>query len=172
MDSFQARRVTKDHTRKISASPADIFPLLCPVREYDWIDGWTCRMIHSDSGVAENNCIFKTSFPRGAEETWVVSHYDPDRYIIQFVVFNPEAYVMKLDFSLQSCGVNITLVSVRNTFTGLSEKGNAFVANYTDGTNASAVSRLFEALEHYCTTGKMLKRKSVLGAVHAALHRM
>ncbi len=30
---------------------------------------------------------------------------------------------------------------------------------------------LFKTLDHYCRTGKMLKRSALLGALHAALHR-
>ena len=35
------------------APPDRVFPLLCPVREYDWIDGWECRMVYAETGVAE-----------------------------------------------------------------------------------------------------------------------
>lgn len=86
MTDFQARRVTQEFTHTISAPPSKIFPLLCPVREYEWIDGWTCKMIYSESGYAEKDCVFTTCFPRGLEEIWSVSAYDPDRHIIQFVV--------------------------------------------------------------------------------------
>jgi hypothetical protein len=35
---FQSRRVVRRYCYEIDASPERIFPLLCPVREYDWID--------------------------------------------------------------------------------------------------------------------------------------
>jgi hypothetical protein len=171
MSAFQARRTHTTYTHPIAAPASDIFPLLCPVREHDWIDGWTCRMIHSDSGVAENNCIFTTSFPRGMEEVWVVSHYDPANYVIQFVVVNPEMYVLKFDISLQADGERSALMSCTNTITGLSDKGNAFIAGHTDGADAERMGLLFKTLDHYCRTGKMLKRSGLRGALHAALHR-
>ena len=34
----------------LNAPPATVFPLLCPVREAEWVPGWTVRMIHSASG--------------------------------------------------------------------------------------------------------------------------
>jgi hypothetical protein len=128
-------------------------------------------MIYSDSGVAENNCIFTTSFPRGMEEVWVVSHYDPARYAIQFVVINPDMYVLKFDISLQADGETSALMQCTNTITGLSDEGNAFVAKYTNETEAERMGLLFKTLDHYCRTGKMLKRSALLGAIHAALHR-
>ena len=41
-----------------SASPEKIFPLLCPVREMDWIPEWAPKLVISDSGVMEPGCIF------------------------------------------------------------------------------------------------------------------
>ena len=38
-------KFVKNHVMKIDASPDLIFPLLCPVREAEWIDGWSCEMI-------------------------------------------------------------------------------------------------------------------------------
>jgi hypothetical protein len=160
MSDFQAKRTIKDSTHRISASAADIFPLLCPVREYDWIDGWNCRMIYSDTGVAENNGIFTTAFPRGVEEVWVVSRYEPERYTIQFVAVNPESHVMKLDIKVEERGENAADVRFTNTFTGLTEKGNAFLQQYAAETYDAAMSRLFLALENYCTTGRKLKAES------------
>ena len=42
----------------LSGSPEQVFPLLCPTREYDWIETWQCELIYSDSGFAEPGCIF------------------------------------------------------------------------------------------------------------------
>jgi hypothetical protein len=171
MSDFQARRVRSDYAQTIAAPASEIFPLLCPVREHDWIDGWTCRMIYAESGVAENNCIFTTSFPRGMEETWVVSHYDPVNFVIQFVVINPEMYVLKFDISLQAEGETSARMRCANTITGLTDKGNAFIAGYTNEAEAERMGLLFKTLDHYCRTGKMFKRSALLGALHAALHR-
>ncbi|MBI5248949.1 MAG: hypothetical protein HY912_05590 [Desulfomonile tiedjei] len=166
MKTFQAKRVTKHFTRTIAASRSEIFPLLCPVREHEWIDGWTCEMIYSETGVAENNCVFKTSFPRGVEETWVVSHYDTEGFEIRFAVVNPEGYVMKLDISLQERGDDSTDMSWTNNFTGLTPEGNEFIANYDGETYAAAMQGLFAALEHYLRTGQMLK----IGPRHIKWH--
>lgn len=48
-------RVRKQFSRSqhVHASPEAIFPLLCPVREYDWIPGWDCRLVYTESGLAE-----------------------------------------------------------------------------------------------------------------------
>lgn len=166
MSDFQAKRTIKESVHRISGSAAEIFPLLCPVREYDWIDGWTCRMIYSDTGVAENNCIFFTAFARGVEEVWVVSRYEPEQYAIQFVAVSPDSHVMKLDIKVEELGENVADVRFTNTFTGLTDKGNAFLEQYEAKAHEPLMSGVFASLEHYCRTGKMLKKESVHGIGH------
>lgn len=45
-------------------SPEKLFPLLCPTTEYDWIPNWNGELLHSKSGLAEYNAIFKTKIPK------------------------------------------------------------------------------------------------------------
>ena len=63
MTAFKSERVIKSFTMTLDALPAMVFPLLCPVREYEWIEPWSCDMVFSASGVAENNAVFRTDFP-------------------------------------------------------------------------------------------------------------
>ena len=62
MSQGQSGRKTVHHVAKIGAPVEKVFPLLCPVREYEWIDGWSCRLVHSESGFAEKGAIFTTGF--------------------------------------------------------------------------------------------------------------
>jgi hypothetical protein len=168
MEAFQARRVTKEYTHQLSAAAGRVFPLLCPTREYDWIDGWACRMVFSQTGVAENNCVFRTNFPRGVEDLFVVTRYEPERNIIQFVVIGQDMYVLKMDVSLEEAGDNASRMHWTNTFTGLTPEGNTLVDEQASEVSDLRMSKLVEALEHYCVTGKMLKR-SLLQSLHASL---
>src|SRR6266540_2991762 len=54
-----------------------VFPLLCPVREYEWFNGWKCTMVYSESGVAENNNVFytNTGFPLFKRQVFQVINY-------------------------------------------------------------------------------------------------
>jgi hypothetical protein len=65
MKSFEANREKRSVTVKFSALPQDVFPLICPVKEEDWLCDWendTYELIYSESGVNELGCIFKTDF--------------------------------------------------------------------------------------------------------------
>ncbi len=39
--------------RTFNTSPGTLFPLLDPTTESDWIPGWNCDLLHSNSGYAE-----------------------------------------------------------------------------------------------------------------------
>jgi hypothetical protein len=147
--SFRGARARTESTHELSFPPEAVFPLLCPVREYDWVEGWSCDMIFSQSGVAEENCIFQTSSPHGVS-TWYVAHYDaPNR--IEFIVVSP-LMATRLDINLQrtAAGTRLTWTHI---FTGLTEQGNAHINDRGVDRNR----KLTEQLEYYLQTGKMLR---------------
>ena len=101
MSDFKAICKTVSHTQQLNATREKIFPLLCPTREYDWIEDWDCTLIHSDSGFAEPNCVFSTQgtttkFDKEFNEIWVVSCYEPPARI-EFVKFAAKLYVVKYE---------------------------------------------------------------------------
>lgn len=68
------RRTVVSHVMQLAAAPGEVFPLLCPVREYEWIEGWDCEMIYAATGKAEAGAVFRTAFPAGSPpDTWVIS---------------------------------------------------------------------------------------------------
>ena len=53
-------RVSRSYTQHLGAPPTEVFPLLCPVREAEWVKDWRPRLVLSDSGFAEPDCVFIT----------------------------------------------------------------------------------------------------------------
>lgn len=160
MNAFQAKRVVKEFSQTVPAPAHEVFPLLCPVREYEWIDGWTSEIVYSESGVAENNCIFKTNATERGEELWVVSRYDPDNLTIEFTTFNQIGMVFKLDIAIEQDNDTGTTVRFSHALTGLTEAGNKYVQEYADKRYAAVMGFLGQSLDHFCRTGRMLRRPS------------
>jgi hypothetical protein len=52
MTTFRGNRVVHEFTQTNPAAPEKVFPLLCPVREGDWLPGWKYRLIY---------CVFSAS---------------------------------------------------------------------------------------------------------------
>ena len=45
-------------TQTWSGGVESVFPLLCPVKEAEWIPDWKPSLVISKSGVMEKNCVF------------------------------------------------------------------------------------------------------------------
>ena len=155
MTATNAPRKSFSYQMTVGKPPEEVFPLLCPVREYDWIELWDCKMIHSESGVAEYNAVFTTNFETEGLGIWTVSHYEPGK-AIQFVVTHPGSHVKKLDISLEPAEEGCQL-TWRHAYTAISSDGEAFVNLLDDSRYKTEMKYLESCLTHYCDTGKMLK---------------
>lgn len=149
--AVSAKRVKFEHAYEVAAPREKVFPLLCPVREYEWLDGWSCVMIHSESGVAEENCIFTTQSPVGPM-TWCVDRYEPPA-LIRFVTFVPERVVMRLTIALEAAGGGRTRLTWRRMFTALGEGGEQAVHHWS----LERERVLQRKLEYFLETGRMLR---------------
>ena len=154
-NEFSALRTVKTCTQHLLATPDKVFPLLCPTREYDWIEPWKCRMVHSKSGFAELDCIFVTDFPNEGEDVWVVSVYRPNEEI-QFVRSNGRR-VIRYSITLTDNGDGTTTAEWTQMFTGLNEDGNRLVGSVTDEGYRQRILERERQLNHYLTTGEMLR---------------
>ena len=100
--SFQSKRIAHEYTQTNSASPERVFPLLCPVREAEWVPDWQYRLIYSESGIAELGCVFTTRDDDGSETTWVVTEYAPVAFKIAFAWFTPGLLVAQINIQLHA----------------------------------------------------------------------
>jgi hypothetical protein len=160
-----AKRRVSSFDLHLDGTPEQVFPLLCPVREYDWIDGWSCEMVYSDTGVAELGCIFRTRFFDLGEETWTVSRYEPKR-AIEFVRVACNVAVVKLDIALEREGDGRTRARVTHTTTALTEAGDLVLAAAPAGKIEQEWRAGEQMLNHYLRTGTKLPRPENARAYH------
>jgi hypothetical protein len=113
---------------EIPATPEQIFPLLCPVLEYEWLDDWACDVQYSASGVAEEGCAFRTDIQVG--ERWICSRHEPPT-AIQYVVWMRVGW-MVLDLSLEDRGDGSTMLRWRRTFTATGSLGRKLIGTMTE----------------------------------------
>lgn len=156
---FKARKAKRVHTYKCSAGPEKVFPLLCPVREFDWIPGWECDVIYSESGFNEQGCIFKTQKPYNTETTWVTVTWDVENYIVEFVEFAKDSLIVNLRVSLKPDTDNKAIATWEFTFTAVSETGNAFIEGYTEDKFKLVAGGLEKTMNYYLETGKLFNPK-------------
>ena len=151
-----SRRVTHEFTQSNDAPPETVFPLLCPVREADWVPGWQYKMIYSKSGVAEAGCVFTTPNDDGTQTTWLVTEYDPARLRIGFAWVNPGQVAAQIEISLKKNSKGATTAVIRYTYTGLSASGNKEVERYDQKWFEQKMQGWEAAINHYLRTGKAI----------------
>ncbi|WP_370477790.1 hypothetical protein [Tamlana flava] len=138
------------------ANREEIFPLLCPIREADWIDGWEYNMIHSKSGLIEKNCVFSTPNHGNLETIWQVIHYNKDTYSIEFVRVTPRETIVKISIQLESISNFKTRSIISYQYTGLNESQNKKIESSLEEEFIASMNYWENALNHYLKTGKKL----------------
>ena len=150
-------RATRTYVQRLAAEPAAVFPLLCPVREADWIDGWDPPLVISESGVAEENCVFTThAEPAGA--IWIVTRHEPAAGFVEMIKVTPEVTACRLAIQLRrapgGCEAEITY-----THTSLGPRGDEFVASFTEQFYRQFMLDWESRLNHYLQHGTALRAR-------------
>jgi hypothetical protein len=156
MSTFDAKRVSHEYTQTNDAPPEKVFPLLCPVREAEWVPGWRYRLIYSRSGVAEEGCVFATPNDAGSETIWMTTHYDPTAFTIAYAWVEPGTIATQLRISLSPAPGGKTSAHIRYLYTGLSAAGNATLERYTPEWFRKKMQGWEAAINHYLRTGKLI----------------
>jgi hypothetical protein len=119
-------RLVRSFVQHIRASPDNVFPLLCPEREKEWLPGWDARMLYSASGLAELGAVFETRHERGTT-MWLVTDYAPPRRVC-FARWQPDGLMVQIEITLGRRHDGSTAVCVCYTYTAISEDGAATLA--------------------------------------------
>ena len=154
MNKIHTKRIICTHEEVIKSPLEKVFPLLCPVEELKWIDNWQYQLVYTDSGVNENNCIFREDmsglvfFDSPITITWITTLYDPDSRI-QFVLMCGEMAVIKFDIELRDQNNSISSIQFKFTYTSLKEDT---VDETTEEKLMTILTFLATSLKHYCET--------------------
>ncbi len=145
------RRISFTAQRKFQASPEEIFPLLCPTTELDWLPGWDCELLHSQSGYAELNCVFRTTF-FGLDEMFICARYEKNLAVDYLRV--SEHISGKLDIKLLDHYDGTTTGVWLITLSALDETGSEMLENISDA--QELFEEAIDALEYYLKNGEMI----------------
>lgn len=158
MNSLQSKRIIKTRRQVNLATPDKVFPLLCPVLEKEWIDGWEYEMIYSVSGVAEKGCVFQTPSPGNVKTTWYTTRHEPEQFIVEFVRITPEEMTVRIYIRLTDNNNGTTTADITYEYTPLSETGNDWIEKESETVFNANMAYWEKAINHYLQTGtKLLK---------------
>lgn len=137
-----------------------VFPLLCPVREKDWLDGWEYKMIHSKSGLVGRDCVFSTPHNGEFDTIWYITQYDPIEFKVEFIRVTPTESVVRINISLSPTADHKTNANISYQFTGLNKTQNNFLANDLEDQFQENMKWWEKAINHYLKSGeKLIKHK-------------
>lgn len=129
MQITKPKRATHTYRQSLRAPPAEVFPLLCPVRETEWADGWAPDLVISASGVAEADCVFLTPDKAGTV-FWYITRHEPEKWFVEMLKILPGVTACRLTIQLSEnsdeCFADITY-----SHTSIGPAGDEFVAKFT-----------------------------------------
>lgn len=151
-------RVTRTSTQQLVAEASKVFPLLCPVREADWLEGWDPLVVYSHSGLAEPEGVFITEAkPQNA--IWYITRHEPERGFIEMFKITPSVTACKLTIRLRSTGSGSEAI-VTYSHTSLGPEGDAFVAAFTEDYYRDFMRDWETRINHYLSQGSALRDSS------------
>lgn len=158
MKIVKPNRATRTYTQRLVAPPAAVFPLLCPVREADWIEGWDPRMVVSASGVAEPDCVFTTPAPPG-EAIWYITRHEPERHFVEMLKITPGITACRVTIQVRAAAGG-SQADVSYSDTSLGPEGDAFVASFTEDYYRKFMQDWEARINHYLQNGSALRTSS------------
>jgi len=146
--------VTRTFTQQLVAKPSKVFPLLCPVREADWIDNWDPLVVFSESGAAEPDWVFLTE-TTPSNTIWYITRLEPSNGFLEMIKMTPTVTACKLTIQLRPVGDG-SEATITYAHTSLGPEGDTFVASFTEE-HYQKFMRDWEAkINHYLSHGSIL----------------
>jgi len=128
---------------QISAPPATVFPLCCPVEEYKWIPGWKCHLVYCPNDKVE---------------------FGTDR--LHFRLDNAHSSSL-YKIELQDDGSGGTSSMLEFTYRALDDAGNALAEKALQAKIEIMLELISLMLKTYCETGRMISSLDLQKAVSA-----
>ena len=155
---FSPKRITSEYRQKINATPEKVFPLLCPVREAEWLNGWQYNMIYSESGLVEEGAVFSTPYEGEVDTVWIVTKHDSKTHEVEFTRFTHNSRTCLLKIAVKPKDKNSSYVDISYTYTSITPAGNDFIDNFTEAVFLEAVTFWEKSMNYFLETGERLKK--------------
>ncbi len=125
-NQFRCEKISRTASFVLSESVEAVFPLFGAFEERKWEPDWNPKLLYPSEERIEEGTTFTTAGRDDEGEfLWRVSKFEPDRYLIQYLVSTANRY---WTITVQCAAVENDSVRTKATVTysywGLNEKGN------------------------------------------------
>jgi len=148
-------RVSRSFTQHLNAPADTVFPLLCPVREMEWVNDWRPKLVITESGVAEPGCIFVTpGIPEDA--LWLMTVHDPVDHHLEIIKIIPGVVIGTITVAIAADGDAACTADISYAYTALSQHGKRAIGEFTEEHFQSFMKAWETELSHFLLTGEKL----------------
>lgn len=155
MDIQKPNRIVRSYTQHLCAEPSRVFPLLCPVREAEWLERWDPLTVITNSGTAEVDCVFATpASPHKA--LWYITRHEPASGFVEMIKLTPEFTACKLTIQLTPAPGGCEAL-VTYTYTSLGTAGDGFIEAFTEAHYRAFMGDWEVRLNHFLRSGELLR---------------
>ena len=149
------KRASHSYTQSLLAPPEAVFPLLCPVREAEWLVDWDPLFVASTFRRRRGRLRLRHAVASRTNTIWYVTDYEPKTGFIAFVRVTPGVTATRLSIQLAAAPEGST-ARITYTHTSLGEKGDAVVDGFTEAAFTDFMQRLGEAHQPLPDDGQCL----------------
>ncbi len=155
MKVSKPNRVSYTYVQTINGTIKEIMPLYCPVKELDWCENWDPKIVYSNSGLVEKDCIFITLREK-KDIVWIVTGYNIEKGHVEMIYHIPGVLVTKLEIQVTPIMENKTKAVLTYSKTSLSDEGDKELEKFTNRNFNIMMDSWEKAMNHYLKTGRML----------------
>lgn len=149
-------RVEHRYRQELSGAPDEVFALLCPVRETEWVAGWDPLVVWSHSGVAEKDCIFVTPHESGRKAVWIYDEFDPASRQLGLIKVVPDSLLTRVRIKVEEAGEG-SAAEISYTHTALTDDGQRLLESLSSEQWQRFMQRWESAMNHFLETGEKLE---------------
>lgn len=125
-------RIERQHSFTVARPVDQVFPLFTPKGETLWVQGWNPNFIHPESGETCEGMVFRTGHDQD-ETIWSCIEWKPADHRVRYARVTPRSRFGFVEVTCkEAAALKQTEVSVRYTFTALTEQGKTDLANLTE----------------------------------------
>lgn len=148
-------RVRRSYIQHLCAPADEVFPLLCPIRETEWVKDWRPKLVVTESGVAEPGCIFVT--PGVTEDAlWLMRVHDPVNHSLEIIKIIPGMVIGTISVAFSADGESACTAEITYAYTALSAHGERAIGEFTEEHFRGFMKTWETELNHYLRTGDKL----------------
>jgi len=131
VSGFVPRSVRLEGHFPVGRPVAEVFEPFSPIGETLWVPGWSPELLYPPGVSWERGLIFRTREESG-EAVWVVTHLDRTGREVEYHRVEPGRHVARVAVRCAELGPRETEVRTSYTYVGLSDHGNAGLAEMTE----------------------------------------